>query len=134
MKTLLEFPYIDKSPKDKAGRTPLELCDFKNPADVGYKFCSQYLKESVNKEPFKLKVIMPDFTEVEVFLDSGSNTTVTQILAQLRLTPATSLLFALSIASEALAIQLRPEYKPLQVRNFIHTFLFDDNKNIVNFG
>ena len=116
VKALLEFPYIDRNPKDKAGRTPLHLCDFESPADVGYKFCSQYLKESVNKEPIKLKVMMPDVSEIEVFLESGSNTTVTQLLAQLRLTSATSLLFALSIASETLAIQLRPEYQPLQVR------------------
>ena len=58
---------------------------------------------------------MPDSTEKRVVLESGSNTSAGQILAQLELTSQTSLMFALSVVSDVLTIQLRPEIKPLHV-------------------
>ena len=119
VKTLLEIGDIDHKARDKSQRSPLDLCkssqSFAGPTGESLNLCQRYLKAHAERDPMTLSVLMPDGSEKCVVLESGSNTTAGHILTQLNLTSQTSLMFALSVTSDALTIQLRPEIKPLHV-------------------
>jgi len=119
VKVLLDVPDIDYNAKDKSSRSPLDLCVVEGANDGSVEsnlnLCSRYVKEFSEREPMSINVVMPDGSDRKVVLEAGSNTTTGQILAQLELTSQTSLMFALSLVSDALSIQLREEIKPLSV-------------------
>ncbi|XP_072034841.1 krev interaction trapped protein 1-like [Amphiura filiformis] len=110
---LLAHRDIDKTVVDREGRSPLQLCEESQQND--WQTTKTLLQEAKNQDPHKVEVHLMDLDDSHVVLtlDSGSNTTVADLLQQLKLPPGCQHIFAIWIASQSLHLQMRPEHKPV---------------------